>query len=159
MVSGNVIQHQTRERHVQEAPATMCVVRESVNSSKPHYYVQQLRRTCNRAGTQKWLRCVLLPPWVWWEERAGLEPRRWSGWKPQNENRGGWGQDMSSTDQRWAWPQGATKCYDDWWRSFRGHRVLGCRSVYVCQVTKVSLKDRGMVTMAEKLTIIQNWKK
>lgn len=28
MVSGNAIQHQTQERPEQEAPATMCVVRE-----------------------------------------------------------------------------------------------------------------------------------
>lgn len=48
MVSGNESQHQTRERPEQEVPATMCVQKGSENSSKPHYYVQQLHRTCNR---------------------------------------------------------------------------------------------------------------
>lgn len=63
MVSGNVIQHQTRERLEQEAPATMCVERESENSSKPHYYVQQLQKTCKawQAGTQNGLGVFSFP--------------------------------------------------------------------------------------------------
>lgn len=61
MVSGNVIQHRTQERPEQEAPTTMCVERESENSSKPHYYVQQLHRTCNRQETKNGLGVFSFP--------------------------------------------------------------------------------------------------
>lgn len=64
MVSGNVIQHQTQERPEQEAPATMCVVRESENSSKPHYYVQQLYGICNRQEPKNGLGVFCFPQGV-----------------------------------------------------------------------------------------------
>lgn len=110
------------------------------------------------AGTQKWLSvlCVLRPPRVWSEECAGLEPRWWSGRKPQSENRGGRGQGMSGKNLRWAGPQYTTKCCDDRWRSLTGHR-----GVCLCRRTLRSVKRIWGITSMEKQKVYlkQSWKK
>lgn len=62
MVLGNVIQHQTQERPKQEAPTTMCVMREKAKFLQATLLRSAALRNMQQAGTQKWLRCVLLSP-------------------------------------------------------------------------------------------------
>ena len=92
-----------------------------------------------QAGTQKWLRCVLLPL-----RRGERSAPAWS----QNGGRGenhkvkieaAGARTRPVQDQRWAGPQHTTKCDDDRWRS--GRRGLELWSVYcVCRRTLRSVK-------------------
>lgn len=75
----------------QEAPATMCAERGEREFLQATLLRLAALQNMQQAGTQKWLRCVPPSLGVWWEECAGLEPRWWSGRKPQSENRGGRG--------------------------------------------------------------------
>lgn len=82
MVSGNAIQQRARERPEQEASTTMCVVRgkkrEFLQATLLHSAAPE---NMQQAGTQKWLRCVLLPPGC--GERSAPE---WSQDGGQGEN-------------------------------------------------------------------------